>query len=243
MLKVLTDYITGILVSRTEAALAKRNHSRSIQRIFLTNLVELYDAMDLLISASIRVASEFEGIARGTEVPTKIVCFSRLEKLHKAFQFFLEKAKRISQVLEIYGPDFALTIANSTNLKFAYWERVVLTEFLLPVMLTDGDEKKTYQLRTPSEIPTELEILDPDFAPETKKRKIEEAIEKLKSDLSFVEVDVRELQRDDPLILSLNEAIDSSMEARDKLSEFIRSNYSLEDLLKTDAERHTNKYS
>ena len=152
----LQPFLLEIFKRRGDVSTKKSDWKRKSIGKFMT----LYESMTELQSASIAMHKEFVDIALSNGAVARTIVQSRLKTLSSNAKSFVDAAREVNKLLEIYGDDdLSVTLRDTRRKKGGYWKKLDLWLDFWSPKFEASLISPSAAIRYPEKIPTRTDIL------------------------------------------------------------------------------------
>ena len=228
--KLIIDSLSKIIGKSVEAVSDDISRKRSL----LSRLIDLYDSVHKLEIAAVESYRAFSRYADGSGAATKTVIDSRLRSVREALDSLVDKLRQVETLLNIYDPMLIQRIARNASAKGRMVERIDLAMQAAPshVILS---ERETHMVEFPTLLPA-TKVIEPEsvhdffWSGSISDRSRSDVEIHNRDEMGVKRVDMQDAAQVKKALAVAEQNILDIRNSRTLLGQFIRNNFSLEQI-------------
>jgi len=234
MLEILTTVLTSSISKLFDASIDIASKDISWKRSTSTKFIDLFSSLLELEKSSKEIVYEVKGIIEGTEVLSKVVFRKKLERFFKNYESFIRELRRTQSILSIYDNDLLIKLEGLRERKHFNTKLLDLMLEISPRPVTEDDHATTLIIY-PTKLPPKNLVPNKNF-PRATQDDLEQEVKKIKRQivdkLEFKTIDIAVAKEGRLLLENIDKDIHQIEKLRIELSDFIKKNFPLDEILK-----------
>ena len=234
MLEILTSVLTNSISKLFATSVDIVSKDVSWKRSTSTKCIDLFSSLLALEQHSKEIHREVKGIIEGTEVLSKVVLRKKFERFFKSYESFIRELRTVQSILSIYDDDLLVRLEGLRKNKQFNTQILDLMLEVSPRSTTEDGCATTIIMYPTRPLPTTLDT--PRIFPQATQSDLEQEAQKIKKQimkkLAFKSADIAVPQEGHIVLENTDKDIQQIENLRVELSDFIKKNFPLDEILK-----------